>query len=881
MKEIKMINQILMTLFLALSSLYSTEDMQRDAGSEEWLYPISIGTKILMNLGEMLPLDQQGAEIYKDLRSFNHFINRMLTKEESCQQQKFQQELDNIINTLERINSESFFSQEIQEISSMLTSDFSTMKENLETERDLEKFIVETVPKIAVKEFLGRYKGIEEKSTRCNECHRGYFKQRSGSRGKIECLLCNHQQILSQSVVTVPTKVPVKQITGSFDGLKSNAAFQSFAFDISHTTAIFEGHSLGGALAAMAGNILERKAELERFKTILIQSQSVIEQAKGQNIVFILGSTGAGKSTVINYLSGIKLIKKRNGLGRYVIEPEDDTAGPKIGHGAFSVTMYPSLYTLRDQSLMLCDCPGFADTRGVESEIYISIILQMIASHARSIKCVTIFRDTEMSWARGSLFTNLLSMLNSIFKTGTVNPPLMFVVNKTSSHMEEMEILAMLHQHIENLSSSLVTLLSDRFNLRHNTEMVNVLDNGESRNKLLQELKQLLPIETRNINFFGNTRNSFILKELMKQITSQIITTLEHKENLILRLKYYEKKQKEIANQLSHLERLKFQATALSYSNFSQQSETHRLLQRKEEEKSFLEREMLRLQQMKEAMSNDQSVCVLWSEGFSDVLGRTSKTFYYPLKMPFSYVQENIGAGYFSQRCVNPAEGIYQATYVPNFRLGNSSLWPFGFLASTLSDRANVTIYGKYNQQPEIKQKIQQTEIELQKKKLHRDVLINDISILRSSLEDLIKKQTTTQQEETIRQQEKIINLQNQKSLLENSSKLTQKIFGQNQSHYEDQEKLAEMLVPLADHTDREVIGSSYSMLQELKVMQQSHEDRKSLIPPFIIEPKQTRCGHLFNSLEITEWLMSNQSCPTCSTPTTLEELKSLSLDPL
>ncbi len=174
MNGIKMIYQLLMTLFLALSSLYSTEEMRRDAGSEEWHYPISIGTKILMNLGEILPLDQQGAGIYQGLRSFNHFINRILIKEESCQQQKVQQELDSIISTLGRINIESFFSQEIQEIATMLISDFSIMRESLGTKRDIEKFIVEAVPKIAVKEFLTRYKGIEEKSTRCNECHRGY-----------------------------------------------------------------------------------------------------------------------------------------------------------------------------------------------------------------------------------------------------------------------------------------------------------------------------------------------------------------------------------------------------------------------------------------------------------------------------------------------------------------------------------------------------------------------------------------------------------------------------------------------------------------------------------------------------------------------------------
>jgi hypothetical protein len=340
------------------------------------------------------------------------------------------------------------------------------------------------------------------------------------------------------------------------------------------------------------------------------------------------------------------------------------------------------------------------------------------------------------------------------------------------------------------------------------------------------------------------------------------------------------------------MERFKLHTTS-----FLQQEEMHRLLQRKEEERCYLEREIFELQQMREEMINDQRDCVLWKEVFSDVLGRTSKTFQYPLKAPFTHVEEKIeGRGYFNRQLVNPAEGLYQVTYVSDFQLGNPFFWGSGSVvgsvvgaivaggslwtasASDLSNSASVTIYGKYNQQPEIKQKIQQTEVAQQEKKCRHDILINDISALRRGLEEVIKRQTINQQEEVIRQQEKMIgNFQKQKTLLENSYQLTKDIFDQNQSLYDQQEKLFGMLVPLADQSDREVMSVSYSMLQELKVMQQAHEERNSFNPTFI-EPKQTRCGHLFNCPEITEWLMGNQFCPVCRTPTTLEEITSVSL---
>jgi len=367
----------------------------------------------------------------------------------------------------------------------------------------------------------------------------GVLKQRSGSRGKIECMLCNHQQILSQAVVAAPTKIPVWQITGSFDGLKGNAAFQSFTSDIRKATVVFTGHSQGAALAGMLGAALERKIDVERFKTILIQSQSVIEQAKGKNIVFIVGNTGSGKSTLIHYLLGSKLRENRGNFGSYLIEPDEDTAGPRIGHGAFSVTMYPSLYTLGDQSLTFCDCPGFADTREDESTVCTSIIMQMIACNARSIKCTAIFRDTDMQWGRGSLFTNLLSMLNSIFKTDTANPSVMFVANKKSSHKEERRNLERFGATIREFSQSSsqeMAFLCRLFNLERNLRVINVLDNGESSGELLQDLQTLPPIERDAINFLGNDRMSFLLKDVMRGMTSEITTAAQTEFTLTLKI---------------------------------------------------------------------------------------------------------------------------------------------------------------------------------------------------------------------------------------------------------------------------------------------------------------------------------------------------------
>ncbi len=61
---------------------------------------------------------------------------------------------------------------------------------------------------------------------------------------------------------------------------------------------------------------------------------------------------------------------------------------------------------------------------------------------------------------------------------------------------------------------------------------------------------------------------SFILKDVMKEITSEITAAVQHKRNLLLRLRYYEKTLEEVATQAIHIEKemekLSSHATRLS-----------------------------------------------------------------------------------------------------------------------------------------------------------------------------------------------------------------------------------------------------------------------------------------------------------------------------
>ena len=73
----------------------------------------------------------------------------------------------------------------------------------------------------------------------------------------------------------------------------------------------------------------------------------------------MIGDTGVGKSTIINFLSGDELVIKFDGL-----KPTLDALGSshaKIGHEKFSETSVPTKVVINDMAFY--DCPGFKDNK--------------------------------------------------------------------------------------------------------------------------------------------------------------------------------------------------------------------------------------------------------------------------------------------------------------------------------------------------------------------------------------------------------------------------------------------------------------------------------------------------------------------------------------
>src|SRR5277367_2861361 len=88
-----------------------------------------------------------------------------------------------------------------------------------------------------------------------------------------------------------------------------------------------------------------------------------------KNVTLILGNTGSGKTTFIQWIAGDndKLIAKEvaEGTGEFIIED-----GNRIGTVTIkSKTIFPELVVDPKTDAAYYDCPGFSDTRSTSNDI--------------------------------------------------------------------------------------------------------------------------------------------------------------------------------------------------------------------------------------------------------------------------------------------------------------------------------------------------------------------------------------------------------------------------------------------------------------------------------------------------------------------------------
>jgi hypothetical protein len=169
---------------------------------------------------------------------------------------------------------------------------------------------------------------------------------------------------------------------------------------------------------------LELKQSIDLLCYCIRAGESRAAMLDGKETLILIGNTGAGKSTLGNYLAGCTLIKKEAGEDS---EHEDDVIvvqgicdGGKmdevtpIGHTSVSKTFMPEIFQCPD-SFMFCDCPGFLDSRGAEINIGNAVNIKAALSRALNARVIVLINYFSLKAERGRGVAEMLAICSHLF----------------------------------------------------------------------------------------------------------------------------------------------------------------------------------------------------------------------------------------------------------------------------------------------------------------------------------------------------------------------------------------------------------------------------------------------------------------------------------
>ncbi|MGE3920101.1 MAG: GTP-binding protein [Gammaproteobacteria bacterium] len=230
------------------------------------------------------------------------------------------------------------------------------------------------------------------------------------------------------------------------------------------------------------------------------------KSAFNQKLIFLLGTTGSGKTTAMNTLHGceMEMLKLPNSYKR-IIKVKDTSEIPpisEIGHGRISKTFMPFIVKSDTTGLLFADCPGFDDTRGDEIRIANAVNLSQIIHSAESARFIVFINYHTLNTDRAVGLVKLKQTLNTIFGSNQNLLKFRSSILIAVSHVPEFDG----YNERITLEQLLDLVYQDEIipsEFRQNTLIIDPLNNRKSegctRENWLQRIKSLLPMDSKEL----------------------------------------------------------------------------------------------------------------------------------------------------------------------------------------------------------------------------------------------------------------------------------------------------------------------------------------------------------------------------------------------
>lgn len=145
-----------------------------------------------------------------------------------------------------------------------------------------------------------------------------------------------------------------------------------------------------------------------------------------KKLVLILGDSGEGKSSLLNYIAEVPLEAKLDEeLDEFEIITQKPVSGAEINKGSVSKTKMPAGWE------KYWDCPGFDDTRGPEIELINAFSIYKLTENAMKVKILLVISENTIYGNRSQSFLKVINNVANCFdQTNNLEQSLGLIVAK-------------------------------------------------------------------------------------------------------------------------------------------------------------------------------------------------------------------------------------------------------------------------------------------------------------------------------------------------------------------------------------------------------------------------------------------------------------------
>ncbi|KAK7601215.1 hypothetical protein V9T40_008656 [Parthenolecanium corni] len=219
--------------------------------------------------------------------------------------------------------------------------------------------------------------------------------------------------------------------------------------------------------------------EIQKCLALLDEGKSKVVTNQ-TDIVFLLGMTGSGKTTLVKFLAtnndNLRSEEVAENIGEYVITDSDQ----KISSSPIlSQTIFPEQYLDPESQIPFNDGPGFSDTRGLAVDIAGAYFVNKVISESNKIRFILTvnYSSVRRGMDRGDFLELLKHVLHVIKNVDRYLDGIGLVVTKVDNQMMKKDgemVLVPNETVLENIAKFLIEFKSNIPNVAHGSTAENI-----------------------------------------------------------------------------------------------------------------------------------------------------------------------------------------------------------------------------------------------------------------------------------------------------------------------------------------------------------------------------------------------------------------------